>query len=98
MIGLIMAGGKGTRMNSNEEKLLLTYKKPVILHVVDALQKGLNYASFVGHSALRTYAMGDRAMEEEATHQDMAVMERELGNSLRAGALGLSTSRTKSCR
>jgi adenosylcobinamide-phosphate guanylyltransferase len=38
MIGLIMAGGKGTRMNSNEEKLLLMYKKPVILHVVDAMQ------------------------------------------------------------
>jgi len=38
MIGLIMAGGRGTRMDSNEEKLLLTYKKPVILHVVDALQ------------------------------------------------------------
>ena len=39
MIGLIMAGGKGPRMNSEEEKLLLTYEKPVILHVVDALQK-----------------------------------------------------------
>ena len=39
MIGLIMAGGKGTRMNSDEEKLLLTYEKPVILHVVEALQK-----------------------------------------------------------
>ena len=37
MIGLIMAGGKGTRMNSNNEKLLLKYKKPVILHVVDSL-------------------------------------------------------------
>tara|TARA_Y100000590_G_scaffold349879_1_gene401540 strand:+ start:243 stop:848 length:606 start_codon:yes stop_codon:yes gene_type:complete len=40
MIGLIMAGGKGTRMKSDEEKLLMIYnKKPVILHVVDALQK-----------------------------------------------------------
>ena len=38
MIALIMAGGKGTRMNSNSEKLLLSYKKPVILHVYDALQ------------------------------------------------------------
>ena len=37
MIGLIMAGGKGTRMNSDNEKLLLEYKKPVILHVVDSL-------------------------------------------------------------
>ena len=37
MIGLIMAGGKGTRMNLDNEKLLLKYKKPVILHVVDSL-------------------------------------------------------------
>ena len=37
MIGLIMAGGKGTRMNLDHEKLLLKYKKPVILHVVDSL-------------------------------------------------------------
>ena len=38
MIGLIMAGGKGTRMNLDSEKLLLKYKKPVILHVVDSLK------------------------------------------------------------
>lgn len=38
MIGLIMAGGKGSRMNSDSEKLLLSYKKPVILHVCNALQ------------------------------------------------------------
>ena len=39
MIGLIMAGGKGTRMDRDGEKLLLTHKKkPVIMHVVNALQ------------------------------------------------------------
>ncbi len=38
MIGLVMAGGKGTRMNLDVEKLLLKYKKPVILHVVDSLK------------------------------------------------------------
>jgi len=39
MIGLIMAGGKGTRMNLDKEKLLLEYKKPVIFHVVDSLKE-----------------------------------------------------------
>ncbi len=34
-----MAGGKGTRMDSDQEKLLLKYKKPVILHVIDALKE-----------------------------------------------------------
>ena len=42
MIGLVMAGGKGTRMKSNEEKLLLPYKQPLVLHVIDAL-KNSNY-------------------------------------------------------
>ncbi len=39
MIGLVMAGGKGTRMDMPGEKLLLEYKKPVVLHVVDALNE-----------------------------------------------------------
>jgi len=38
MIGLVMAGGKGTRMDSKKEKLLLQYKKPIIIHVIDALR------------------------------------------------------------
>ena len=38
MIGLVMAGGKGIRMNLDNEKLLLEYKKPIILHVVDSLK------------------------------------------------------------
>lgn len=38
MIALVMAGGKSSRMNMDTEKLLLKYKKPIVLHVVDALQ------------------------------------------------------------
>lgn len=38
MIGLVMAGGRGTRMDMPGEKLLLEYKKPIILHVLDALR------------------------------------------------------------
>ena len=38
MIGLVMAGGKGTRMNLDNEKLLLQYKKPIVLHVIDSLK------------------------------------------------------------
>ena len=38
MIALVMAGGKGTRMNSDSEKLLLNYKKPMILHVINTLK------------------------------------------------------------
>ena len=38
MIALLMAGGRGTRMNIHGEKLLLQYKKPIVLHVVDSLR------------------------------------------------------------
>ena len=37
MIGIIMAGVKGSRMKLAEEKLLLKYKKPIILRVNEAL-------------------------------------------------------------
>jgi adenosylcobinamide-phosphate guanylyltransferase len=37
MIGIIMAGGKGSRMKLPGEKLLLKYKKPIILRVNEAL-------------------------------------------------------------
>jgi len=38
MIGLVMAGGSGSRMEfPAPEKLLLEYKKPIIFHVIDSL-------------------------------------------------------------
>ena len=37
-----------------------------------ALPKGINYAGYIGHSALRTYAMGERAFEQAATEDDLA--------------------------
>ena len=42
-----MAGGKGNRMNLSEEKLLLKYKKPIILHVVDALKNSECFSEIV---------------------------------------------------
>ena len=39
MIGLVMCGGRGTRMKASKEKLLLKYREPVIQHVVSALQE-----------------------------------------------------------
>ena len=37
MIGIVMAGGKGSRMKLPKEKLLLKFKKPIILQVAEAL-------------------------------------------------------------
>jgi adenosylcobinamide-phosphate guanylyltransferase len=47
MMGLVMCGGKGTRMKSLEEKLLLRYKKPLIEHVLNALQNSKIFSNIV---------------------------------------------------
>ena len=39
------------------------------LDAVEAVPKGINYAGSIGHSALRTWAMGERAFEETATRR-----------------------------
>jgi N-acyl-D-amino-acid deacylase len=64
------------------------------LDAVDARPKGLNYAASIGHSALRTWAMGERAFEQTASDDDLAVMAAELRAALAAGAAGFTTSRT----
>jgi N-acyl-D-amino-acid deacylase len=69
---------------------------PEFLDRVESLPKGINYACYLGHSALRTYAMGDRAFEQAAGEEDLRAMERELGDAIRAGAIGFTTSRSPS--
>ena len=64
------------------------------LDAVEAAPKGLNYAGSIGHSALRTWAMGERAFDEDANDEDLAVMAAELRSALRAGAAGFTTSRS----
>jgi len=64
------------------------------LDVVDKLPKGINYATQIGHSALRTWAMDERAFTEEASEDDLKLMEGELARALDAGAVGFSTSRS----
>lgn len=67
---------------------------PEYLDTLARLPKGINYAANVGHSALRTWAMGERAFEEPGTEADQEIMARELRDALRAGAIGFTTSRT----
>ena len=65
------------------------------LDAIDASAKGLNYAASIGHSALRTWAMGERAFDEAATDDDLELMIEELRSALRAGAAGFTTSRSR---
>ena len=67
---------------------------PEYLATVERLPKGLNYGMYIGHSALRMYAMGARrGLEQKADEDDLRRMEAAVAEALRAGALGFSTSR-----
>ena len=64
------------------------------LDVVERLPKAINVAAYIGHSALRTWAMGERAFEDAATAADLDKMTTELRRARTAGAIGFSTSRS----
>lgn len=66
---------------------------PEFLDAVERLPKGINYGGYMGHSALRTYVMGERAFSDKATSEDLELMAREVKDAVRAGAMGFSTSR-----
>jgi len=62
---------------------------------LDSLERGgttPNVACFVGHSALRSYVMGDAAVERAATAAEVAEMRRLLLEGLQAGAVGFASS------
>ncbi len=67
---------------------------PEYLAAVERRPKALNHAMYVGHSALRMYVMGKRAVTDRATPDEIRQMAHLVQDALRAGAIGLSTSRT----
>jgi N-acyl-D-aspartate/D-glutamate deacylase len=67
---------------------------PEYLATVDRLPKAINYGAYIGHSALRMYVMGKRALSEPATEDDLARMTAAVKDAIRAGAMGFSSSRS----
>ena len=66
---------------------------PDYMATVERLPKAINYGMYIGHSALRMYVMGRRALGETASEDDMRRMALLVQEALRAGALGFSSSR-----
>ena len=66
---------------------------PEYLDAVGSFPKAINYAAYIGHSALRMYAMGERALDREADEDDLEFMADLVQEALLAGAVGLSSSR-----
>jgi len=67
---------------------------PQFLDAIDDLPKGINYAGYIGHSALRTYVMGERAFVDQASEDEVRKMQHIVKEAMGAGAIGFSTSRT----
>jgi len=67
---------------------------PEYMAAVERRPKALNHAMYIGHSAVRMYVMGRRAVTDKATDEEITRMTRIVQDGLKAGAVGFSTSRT----
>jgi N-acyl-D-aspartate/D-glutamate deacylase len=68
---------------------------PEYLRDVESRPHDINVASYLPHSALRVFVMGERAAAgQAATEDDLAEMARITREAIEAGAMGFSTSRT----
>ncbi len=63
------------------------------LDAIEKIQPGINIAGLVGHSAVRFYVMGERAVEEQATPDELRQMTDVVARSIDAGAVGFSMNR-----
>ncbi len=52
----------------------------------------LNFGSYIGHTALRLYAMGENAVGRTATDEEISEMSSAVSKAMEAGALGFATS------
>ena len=65
---------------------------PQYLDMLERQGSALNIASFVGHSGVRSYVMGDAATQRAANDAEIAEMRRLVLEAMRAGAIGFSSS------
>jgi N-acyl-D-amino-acid deacylase len=65
---------------------------PEYLDAIERRGTLLNYACYVGHTAVRIFVMGDEGYERAATDDEIARMQDVIAQSLAAGAAGFATS------
>jgi len=63
------------------------------LDSIERLGTAINVAGLIGHSAVRYYVMGERAVEEQASDEERQQMAEIVGKAIDAGAFGFSTNR-----
>ena len=65
---------------------------PEYLDAVSRSGVALNYACYVGHTAVRIYVMGDEAYERAATDEELSRMQEVVAQAMAGGAAGFATS------
>jgi N-acyl-D-aspartate/D-glutamate deacylase len=65
---------------------------PEYLESVERRGLGLNFAAYIGHTALRLFVMGDAAYDRTATSEEVQSMCEGIRGALEAGAMGFATS------
>ena len=63
------------------------------LDALEGLKPAINVAGMVGHSAVRYYVMGERAVEEPATEDEKKEIAAIVAKSIDDGAVGFSSNR-----
>lgn len=66
---------------------------PEYLDAIESRGTAINVAAMIGHTALRTYVMGEDATEREASAAEIKQMRDLVGEAMTAGALGFATSK-----
>jgi N-acyl-D-amino-acid deacylase len=66
------------------------------MDAVEALPKALNIGAQCGHSAVRAAVMGEGAFTDAATDEQKQRMRQAVAEAISAGAMGFSTSRSRS--
>ncbi len=65
---------------------------PQYLAAVERNGLGLNYTAYIGHTALRLFAMGDEAYDRAAKTEEIEAMQGIVGEAIDAGAAGFASS------
>ncbi len=65
---------------------------PQYLDAVERRGVSLNYACYVGHTAVRLYVMGEEGYERPATPDELARMQSAVRDAMAAGAIGFASS------
>lgn len=68
------------------------------LESIERSKPAINVTGLVGHCAIRYYVMGDRAVDELATDEEIEEMAELVDKAMKAGAAGFSTSRVQGHR